>query len=378
MLKTKNKNIIYAISVLSGTIIGVAIFSLPYLFLQVGWTVMIMYILILGSLVLALHILFGELVLVTPDNKRLPGIAEYYWGTKGKIFTLITHISCLIGTILSYIIVGGGFLQELLKILGLNFSSTVPVIIFLLAGGLIMFSGSSALNKLQFAGIIGFLAVLFILAWLGKNEISLPNIFARNGDNISWFAPYGVIIFAFWGATLIPQIEDILGQFKHKYMSRVIAISIFIPLIVYLLFVILILGISGNQTEPLALTSLNHILGPNSQMLILTFGIITTFTSFVALGLTLVQVFNFDLKISKIKSWLITLTIPLGLFLLGFKDFLKVIIFLGSVLLAIDGLNVLFMYLKAIKNIKLYKKALIIVLIIMLLFGIVYEINNYI
>ncbi|PIR07544.1 hypothetical protein COV54_00500, partial [Candidatus Jorgensenbacteria bacterium CG11_big_fil_rev_8_21_14_0_20_38_23] len=67
--------LIYAIATLSGTIIGVGLFALPYITLKVGFWVMLCYFLVLGALVILIHSFFGELALKTPDYKRLPGFA---------------------------------------------------------------------------------------------------------------------------------------------------------------------------------------------------------------------------------------------------------------------------------------------------------------
>ena len=376
MTKNKNiKNIIYAISVLSGTIIGVGLFSLPYLTIGVGWTVMLLYFLIIGGAVILLHVLFGELVVRTPDKKRFPGIAEYYWGKTGKYFTLITHLGCLIGTMLAYLLVGGGFLSQLLSSAGLTDSLTAAVLLFWAGGGLVIFLGSSALNKMQLAGIISFILIMAGLAWLGKGQASISNMLARNGADVSWFAPYGAVIFSVWGATLIPQIEDILAKSK-QYLTKVIIAAISLPILIYILFIVIVLTVSGANTAPLALTSLNHYLGPAAYSLILIFGLITTFTSLAAIGLTMSQVFEFDLKIKKIKSWLITVCLPLPLYFAGVKNFIELIVFLGAVLLAIDGINMLLMYRRALPLAGQWKRKAAIVLIVMLLAGIGYEISS--
>lgn len=371
----KFKSIVYAISVLAGTIIGVGLFSLPYLTLQVGWLTILLYFVVLGSLITLLHILFGELVLKTPDHKRLPGIAEYYYGKAGKIFTLISHSVGLFGAMLAYIIVGGGFFRELLLSADIDISLTLALSIFLMLGGLIMFLGSSALNKIQFIGILGFFLAIAGLTWIGWDKISVANIFARNGHTVSWFAPYGAIMFSLWGATMIPQVEDILGKNK-KYMTKVIITSITLSAIVYLFFIVVVLGISGSEATPSALISLGDQLGQGAEALILIFGLITTFTSFVAIGTTLTQVLEFDLNITKIISWLITLFLPLTFYLSGVKDFLEVVVFLGSVLLAIDGLNILFLYHKGISKTTIWRHFIIFILAVMLLGGIIYEIST--
>lgn len=377
MFTKKFRSIVCAISVLSGTIIGVGLFSLPYLTLRVGWFSILLYFLILGSLVALLHVLFGELVLKTPDHIRFPGIANHYWGKKGKNFTLLTHVSCLIGAILAYIIVGGEFLQALMSSAGFEISLSAAILIYLMAGGLIIYFGSSGLNMLHLSGIIGFFLVMVGLTWMGWDEISVSKIFARNGDSVSWFAPYGVVIFSLWGATLIPQIEDILGK-NNRYMTKVIIASLALPALVYLYFIIVVLGISGSDTSPSALTSMGSYLGKGAESMILVFGLITTFTSFVAIGFTLAQVFEFDLGIKKIKAWFLSLFLPLSLYLAGVRDFLELIVFLGSVLLATDGINMLLMYRKGLPEARAWKRWAAILLILMLFGGIVYEINSLI
>jgi len=371
------KNIIYAIAVLAGTIIGVALFSLPYLTLQVGWGTMLFYFLLVGGLMILLHLFFGELVLHTPDGKRLPGIAEYYWGKKGKYLTLISHSGALLGAILAYILVGGGFLHELFLVNGFDFSFFGAILLFWGAGAFIMFRGSSALNILQVIGVVSFILILGTLFWLGREEATMVNLFAQNGDSVNWFAPYGVMIFALWGASLIPLIEDILKKQK-KQMQTVIIISIILPILVYLVFIGLVLSISGAQTEPSALVSLKNQLETGAYSLILLFGIITTFTSYTAIGLTMTQVLELDVKFKKITAWLVTIFLPVGFYILGVRDFLEVVVFVGSIFLAFDGLNMLLMYKKRFIEIKFWKKISLFVLILVLLSGIGYEVFSLI
>ncbi|KKN87667.1 hypothetical protein LCGC14_0257180, partial [marine sediment metagenome] len=109
------KKVIYAISILSGTIIGVGLFSLPYITSKVGIFVMLGYFLVLGALVIILHLFFGELSLRTPDFKRLPGFAKIYLGKWGQLVAYISTILGLFGALLAYLIIGGQFLESLLS-----------------------------------------------------------------------------------------------------------------------------------------------------------------------------------------------------------------------------------------------------------------------
>ena len=156
---------------------------------------------------------------------------------------------------------------------------------------------------------------------------------------------------------------------KVKDFRKVIIISILIPIFVYLFFIYLILGITGSQTTESALIGLRNFLGDRIVSLGLFFGVLTTFTSFIALGLTLKKVFWYDLKIDKNLAWLITCFVPLILFLIGVKSFIPVIVFIGGVMLGIDGILILLMYRKINP-----KQILVYPLLLILFGGIIYQI----
>jgi len=87
------------------------------------------------------------------------------------------------------------------------------------------------------------------------------------------------------------------------------------------------------------------------------------------MGLTLKKVFWYDLKLKKNLAWVITCFIPFFFFLIGIKNFIPVIAFVGGVMLGIDGILILLMY-KKIRP----KNLLVYPLILIFLGGILYEI----
>ena len=357
---------IYAIAVLAGTIIGVGLFALPYVTLKVGFWVVLGYFLALGALVILIHLFFGELALKTPDFKRLPGFARIYLGNRGEKVAYTSTILGIFGALLAYLIVGGEFLTELLSpIFGGN--SLFYTLFYFVMAALLIFSGIKAVAKVEFWGLVLFFIILLAIFFRGKLFITIENLFP-SPDISHIFLPYGIILFSLWGAALIPEAEEILGQ-KKNLLLKIIPVAILIPMIVYLFFIYLILGITGPQTTESALTGLRDVLGDGIVSLALLFGLLTTFTSFITLGLTLKKVFWYDLKLPKNLAWLITCFLPLTLFLIGFKSFIPVIAFVGGVMLGIDGILILLMYRK-IKP----KQILIYPLFLILLGGIIYEI----
>ncbi len=364
---------IYALSTLSGTIIGVGLFSLPYVTSKVGPWVMLGYFGVLGTVVVIVHLFFGELALRTPDFKRLPGFAKIYLGNWGEKIALISTILGLFGALLAYLIVGGEFTAHLLAPV-LGGSNYLYTFLYFVIGSAIIYFGIKAVGKVELWGLILFILVLGAIFLRAKGLINIENLFPQVSSFkfqvSSFFLPYGVILFSLWGASLIPETEEILGEKKSR-LKKLIPIAILIPMFIYLFFIYLILGITGPQTTESALTGLKNFLGNDIIRLGLFFGILTTFTSFIALGLTLKKVFWYDLKIPQKSAWLITCFVPLILYLLGMQNFIAVIGFVGAVMIGIEGLLIILMYRRLEAA---WGRFLTYPLILVFVLGIVYEI----
>src|SRR4030042_2032163 len=266
-------NWIYPIATLSGTIIGVGIFSLPYIASKVGFWIMAGFFLVLGGLVIIIHLFFGELALKTPDYKRLPGFAKFHLGNWGEKVAYIATISGSFGSILAYLIVGGEFLANLfIPIFGGNL--IIVTLLYFAIGAILIFFGIKAVCKVEFWGLVLFFVILFVIFLKSFPQIKLANLFP-SPDFSQLFLPYGAVLFALWAGDLIPEVEEMLGE-KKELLKKIIPISILIPIFVYFLFVYLILGITGSQTTESALTGLRNFLGQGFFSLGLFFGVLTT------------------------------------------------------------------------------------------------------
>ena len=363
------KNFVYPISVLVGTIIGVGFFALPYLTLKVGLWPMVGYFIVLGSFITAIHYLFGELVLITPDRKRLPGFAKLYLGAGAEKFVIFSTIIGIFGGILAYCVVGGTFLAGMLSPI-LGGTTLLYTLLYFFLGSFLIFFGISIITKIEFWGIVLRLVILAALFFKGRAVLHTSNLMVA--PNLSQlFLPYGVLLFSLWGADLIPEIEEMLGE-KKKLLRIIIPVSLLIAMVVYGFFIYLILGISGTHTTQEALVGLKDVLGPSVVTLALIFGLVTTFSAFITLGLTLKKIFWYDLKINEKAAWFITFVPPLLLLLAGANNFIAIISFAGGIMLGFNGILILLMYWRATK------KTFVFPLILIFLLGIVYEIRYFV
>jgi len=372
------KKIIYPVATISGTIIGVGLFSLPYIASQTGYLVMLGYFLVLGAIAIIMHLIFGELSLATPDFKRLPGFAKVHLGEWAKKITMFSTVFGISGAILAYLIVGGEFLNSLLSPT-LGGSASFYSYIYFFLGAVLIFFGIKAVAKIELWALILFFLILFAIFFRGNDLINPVNFIAyplnfKAGFKLSeLFLPYGPILFSLFGTALIPEAEEMLGKDK-KLLKKVIVIATIIPIIVSLFFIYLIWGITGPLTTESALTGLKAYLGDGIVSMALFLGFLTTFTSFIALGLTLKKILWYDFKMKKNLAWFLTCFIPLGLFIGGFKSFIYIIGLVGAVGIGIDGSLILLMYRKLmLKKGEIKKSLLVFPLIFVFVFGIIYE-----
>ncbi len=335
--------IIYAISILSGTIIGVGFFALPYLTLQVGPWLMLSYFVILGTVVILLHYFFAEIAIKTADLKRLPGFVKEHLGLSYYRIALIVGILGILGANLAYLIVGGRFLSAITEPI-LGFGDNFYTFFYFLIGSLLIFFGAKAIGQVQFWGLI-LLLIIFLTTFIQEREAIDISSLTFELDFSYFLIPYGVVLFSLWGLGLVPEAEEILGK-RKDLLKKIVIWAIIIPIIIYLFFIFLILGLMGTATPPDALTGLQNFLNDELVFLILFLAVLTTFTSYIALGLTLKKILWYDLGINRILAWIITCFPPLIFYFLGAKDFIQVIALIGGTMLAIEGILVSLMYRK--------------------------------
>jgi len=359
-----------ALSVFAGTIIGVGIFGLPYIASRAGFFIVVLYFLLMAGVAIAIHLIFGKVVLGTETIHRLPGYAEKYLGFPWKKLTFLITGLGLTGILLAYLIVGGEFLKALLfPYFGGN--ALIYTLLFFSAGAYLIFRGIKSISQIEFALLVIFFGIL-ITFFIKAFPFIDTNYFA-NMDLKFLALPYGVVLFSLWGSPLIPEIKEMLKG-DSKTFKRVIISGILLATITYLFFVFIIFGVSGINTSKEAISGLAFALGDNVIKLGFMFGIITCFTSFITLGLTLKKVFWYDFGLPKNLSWFITCFFPLLLFLIGFREFINVIGMTGAFALGCEAILIVFIYRAFLKK-KFSRKMnpVLYVLPIFFILGIVFE-----
>ncbi len=341
------KKIYYAIFTLTSAIIGAGIFSLPYVAMKSGIALMIVYLALLSIVVAMLHLLYGEVVLRTKGNHRFVGYANIYLGIWGKRIAAFSVIIGTYATLLIYIILGGEFLSI---IFGKTLGGTPFFwsIVFFLFSVIFIARGLKAVSRIEFYLSSFLIAAILVFLAKGVSLVDASN-YSQAINLHELFLPYGVILFALSGFSVIPDVTEILGKNK-KQLKKAILAGTFIPALVYLLFFTVILGVSGSKTSEEAISGLAPFYGNSITIFGALIGFLAVATSFMAYGTNLRKTFEYDYKISGIRSLIYAVFIPFILFLSGFNNFIRIIGFAGGVLGGIDGLLVMMMYRRADRN----------------------------
>jgi amino acid permease len=334
-----NKNYLLAIATLMGTIIGVGLFAIPYVINKAGILPLLFYIIVLAIIQYFLHLLFAEVVLSTKDKHRLPGFVGKYVGSKTKVATFFIEMLGAYGSILAYIVIGAIFLHQLLNpyLGGAVFVYAVALFIFV---SLITYFDMKMIAGTELVLTACLILAIGLIAWKGFNHIDIINYNLINWRYI--FLPYGPIFFAVGGGAAIPEMCRLLANQKEKIRSA-IAWGTFIPAILMFVFVLVILGITGQGTTPDTLTGLGLIIKDGVVFFSLIFGLLAVLTSYIVISQAAEEVYQWDLGLTNKVSWFLANFVPFFLYIIGWTDLIKIIGFTGAVTGGLSGIILIFL-----------------------------------
>ena len=345
----KSRNFFYAVATIIGTIVGVGIFGLPYAFARAGFFLGLTQLILLGGVTMIIHLMFGEIILRTKEKHSLPGYIEKYLGKRWEVLVSFSVLLGIFGSMVAYILVGGAFLNTLLDGLmgGTNvFPQNYLYIIFWFFLTVLILLGLKTMEIVEFSMTIFLIIAVGVIALLSMPYVHMANLLSTNGFDA--FMPYGVILFSLAGTVAIPEIREILSGNEKKIKAAII-VGIFVPIVIYALFAFIINGVTGVATSEEALSGLYKAVCGRIYIVGALFGIFAIVTSYITFGYYLYETFLYDYGISKTLSHLLIALVPIAFVLLGVRDFIAIIGFLGAVMGGFEGIAMILAYFKAKK-----------------------------
>lgn len=291
-----NPKLLGSTLIIAGTTIGAGMLALPLASAGIGFTTSLLIMLLLWALMTYTALLMLELHQHAPANATLHTLAKQFLGNKGKWITSFAMLFLFYALCAAYIAGGGGqFSQRLEQLFSLKLSGPWATLLFTLLVAMVVAVGTGTvdrINRVLFsAKLAAMVTVLFFLA-PNVTESYLLTMPMEKGLIVAAI-PVIFTSFGFHGS--IPAIVNYLDG-DTRSLKKVVVIGSAIPLVIYLFWQIVTLGVVSQQTliDSKGLSALISALGERIQFsqlsqVIGVFADLALLTSFLGVSLGLFE-----------------------------------------------------------------------------------------
>ena len=336
----------YAVAVLVGSTVGVGIYGIPFAFQKAGFGVGLLFLLGIAGLVLLSNLLYGEVVLRTHERHQFVGYVKKYLNPWAQKFNLLLFWVAVYGALVGIIIISGDFLTNILSPY-FNFSPFAFSTIFLIIASVLVLRGLKTVSRFDFFMMLLLGFIVLLIALLGAKRVDLANYTLWAKD--FWFLPFGVVLFAMNSMPGIPLVREALIGNENK-LKKALIIGTVIPAILYFVFTVFVVGVSGDFASPDAISGLMGFLGPKIVLIGSLFGFLTSSTIFLNLATSLKESLRQDFHFNHWWAWLLAILPPYLLFLSGIRNFIDIIGLVGGVAVSLEAILLVFVYISAKRN----------------------------
>lgn len=305
-----NSKLIGGILLIVGTSIGGGMLALPVSTAEVGFSNSIFFLFFCWLVMTAGALLILEVNLRLPPGSNMISMAKSTLGLPGQIIAWLTYLFLLYTLLSAYISGGSDVFNSLLHKANINLSTSTTAIIFTLAFSFIVYKGIRSVDYVNRGLMFGKLGIYILLVAIISPHASLIEL--TGGSAWAFTGTLMILITSFGYATIIPSLRDYFGDDTHA-LRRVILLGSLIPLICYVLWDAVIMGVVSREGTNglIALMSSEHATSGLTEALSLSvhskwisgfFGFFTSIcmlTAFLGVSLGLFDFLADGLKLEK-------------------------------------------------------------------------------
>lgn len=323
-----------------GTMIGVGVFGIPFAFAQAGFFVGMMYLALLGLATITLQLMYAEVTLQTSGHHQMVGYMRRYFSSKWAHVAAVVFLGGSWGALVAYILLGGAFLAQLLMPF---FGGTERLYqgIFLTVGFALALGGLRLISDAEMYLVGLLVAAILVIFVRGVLDIHVLNFLTTSASHA--LLPYGIVLFSLGGVHIIPEMRDALGRYRSDLRSVIIKSSLLV-IVLYALFALVVVGVTGSRTTEEALFGLGAQLGTWVLVVGVIMGLLATATSFLTTTMGIKDMMEYDYRLTKVLSWFVMMAVPLLFFVFGARNFIRVIGFTGAVFGGLTGVLIVMLY----------------------------------
>ncbi|WP_116963523.1 amino acid permease [Fastidiosibacter lacustris] len=225
--------------IVTGTEIGAGILALPIITAKFGFLVSSVVMLIAWCIMTYTALLLADISLSMPKGASFASIAKHALGLPGVVVTWISFLLLMYCISIAYISGASSAFHALLP----NISQNAWALIFVVIFGTIVVIGTSAVDIINRVLLTTKLVFLLLVCITFLHYIEIRNLLVSPIDlTPTLFIAIPIIITSFTSHIIIPTLTEYLDK-DVKALFRVIFIGSIIPLFLYFLWLISVLGV---------------------------------------------------------------------------------------------------------------------------------------
>jgi tyrosine-specific transport protein len=302
---SRGGNVFGASLLIAGTAIGGGMLALPVLTANGGFVPAVTFYILCWLFMASTGLLLMEVFLWSQEEINLVSMAKMTLGTSGKVIAWILYLFLFYSLTVAYISGGGDLVDDLFKALGKkDFVLWGGPLLFVLVLAPFVAMGAKAVDRINILLMAGLIFSFLIFVVLGINHIETHLLTRMQWPLILVATPVMFTAFAFQG--IVPTITNYLNRNPGK-VKKAIVIGSFIPLVAYVIWEALILGVVPLQELEIAKRQNLSAVAPLKNILHLPwlyrvgefFAFFTIATSFLGVTLGMLDFLADGLKIKK-------------------------------------------------------------------------------
>ena len=222
---------------IAGTMVGVGMLALPVATGEGGFLPAAFIYLVCWLFMLCTGLLLLEVCTWMPKDANLITMAHKLLGPWGKIACWVVYLFLFISVMIAHVVGGGAVMAEI-------FGSTVPhwltMILYVLLFSPVIYLGTKWVDRLNMTLMAGVILSYLLFIPASYQQVNL-SLLARSDWSKAWLA-LPVLFTAFTFQVIIPTLMTYMNRNVNKVRLAII-LGTSIPLVVYLIWEFLILGI---------------------------------------------------------------------------------------------------------------------------------------
>lgn len=225
----------------AGTAIGGGMLALPVLTAVGGFFPSIAVYVLCWLFMTSTALLLMEVFLWSKEETNIASMAKMTLGMPGKVVAWILYLFLFYSLTVAYVSGGGGLVGDVFEAFGkINLPPWIGPLVFIVVFAPFVIIGPKAVDRVNALLMLGLIISFLLFVFLGVAHIEL-HLLTRSNWLLSFLAaPVVFTSFAFQG--IVPTLTNYLDR-DYKKVKRAIVIGSTIPLVVYILWEALILGV---------------------------------------------------------------------------------------------------------------------------------------